>query len=456
VDFQTSPGHTVGTVAYMSPEQARGEELDRRTDLFSMGVVLYEMATGEVPFSGNTSAVIFDAILNREPPSVLERNPVLPAELGHIIRKTLEKDRKLRYQSAAELRADLERLKRDSSTERTAGALAAPHRRSPAWFLIAAAALLILVVAAAFFFRRRPERAIREIVPTRVTSNSSETPIQTMALSPDGKYLAYADTNGVHVRSMQTADSRVLPDTRGMEVIYWAADATQFFISKRSAGQFVLYSVSLPGGVLHPLGDVLPSPGGEYSLTFSGGHGELRRAADGKSYSLDRKDAPRGSIAWSTGDKRLAIVFHPPGLSAPDRIEVLEPENGRWTTVFRVASSQEGGIRGVAWLSDHELVYAQDEPAPRRDSNLWVVDLNASTGLPSGAAHRLTHWTDYPIQDVSASADGSRLCFLRESFRTDIYVGALQSRGSRLVSPHRLTLESTSALMCLRMLVRFV
>jgi serine/threonine protein kinase len=216
----------------MSPEQARGEELDRRTDLFSMGVVFYEMATGQVPFGGNTSAVIFDAILNRNPAPVLERNPAVPAELGRIIDKALEKDRRLRYQSAAELRADLERLKRDSSTERTSSVIAG-RRGSRAWLVLTGAVLLIVaIVAGAFLLRRRPEQRIRELVPTRVTSNSSEAPIGTMALSPDGKYLAYSDINGVHVRSLQTADSRVLPHTKGMRVQYWAADATQFFVSK--------------------------------------------------------------------------------------------------------------------------------------------------------------------------------------------------------------------------------
>jgi serine/threonine protein kinase len=236
VDFLTSPGHTVGTVAYMSPEQARGEELDRRTDVFSMGVVIYEMATGQVPFAGNTSAVIFDAILNREPASVLERKPALPMELGHIIRKALEKDRKLRYQSAAELRADLDRLKRDSSADRSPGAMpphVAARHRSRAWLALAGTVLLIVAVAAvAFLLRSRPDRSVRELVPTRVTSNSSEAAIQTMALSPDGKYLAYSDINGVHVRSIGTADSRVLPDTKGLLVQYWAADATQFFVAK--------------------------------------------------------------------------------------------------------------------------------------------------------------------------------------------------------------------------------
>ena len=143
----TSPGSTLGTVAYMSPEQVRGKELDARTDLFSFGAVLYEMCTGTLPFRGDTSALIFNAILERAPVAPVRLNPDVPAEVERIINKALEKDRNLRYQNAADIRADLERLKRDTTSGRAVSRQSALALRWPLIGIGAIAALLAVLAA---------------------------------------------------------------------------------------------------------------------------------------------------------------------------------------------------------------------------------------------------------------------------------------------------------------------
>jgi serine/threonine protein kinase len=213
----THEGAAIGTLGYMSPEQARGEELDSRSDLFSFGAVLYEMATGRQPFSGNTSAVIFDAILNKTPTAPVRLNPEVHPELEKIIDKLLEKDRRMRFQTAADLAADLRRLKRRSESQASAVAVAiAPPRtgrRLGLWLTVTTMVLLLAAGVAYWtgvFARQRPWTE-SELKPEQVTASSTENPVFVSAVSPDGKYIAYSDIEGLHLRATGSGETQVLP-----------------------------------------------------------------------------------------------------------------------------------------------------------------------------------------------------------------------------------------------------
>jgi serine/threonine protein kinase len=270
----TRTGVTIGTAAYMSPEQVRGEPLDSRTDLFSFGLVLYEMATRQRAFAGDTAAVLHHAILNQTPVPVRSLNPRIPGKLEAIINKAIEKDVRSRYQTASEMRLDLEELLQARHARRsvTGGAVLAVIS------CLAGAVWLVMM-------RPRAPNSSLEVRFRQLTTNAPENRVLDGAISPDGKYLVYSDLKGMHVKLMQTGETRSIPQPKALvqqgvdwEVVAaWLPNGTQVIANAHEPGRNAetwtskgtsVWLVSVLGGAPKKLRDEAMA----YSVSPGGSH----------------------------------------------------------------------------------------------------------------------------------------------------------------------------------------
>ncbi len=372
----TSPGMTIGTIAYMSPEQARAKELDARTDLFSFGIVLYEMATQKQAFAGSSNAVIFDAILNKMPVVASRVNPEISPELERIINKALEKDRDLRYQTAAEMRADLKRLKRDSDSGKSAvhsGAAqtaASTEIQSPASstvlvktapakntkLALGAAAILLLLIAGFAFYRfsnSKPAKT-QTIKISRISQWNKE--IASAALSPDGHTIAFTSTVGgvPQVFVMLTSGGEPLQLTNnegGKQVETFSPDSHEIYY-RRTEGRDESWAVPTLGGtprrVVYGI-NLQPSKDGESFYYLKSDSRSIFRSnksglGEETIYTLNSAFLPVG-IALPSDDKSLFIVSVKEQITDTSYTSRLSLKDKKFEELFSM-----DGINSGDWL----------------------------------------------------------------------------------------------------------
>jgi Tol biopolymer transport system component len=441
----TSEGKIVGTVAYMSPEQAEGKPVDPRSDIFSLGVVLHEMATGGRPFKGDTNVAILSSILKDTPSPVTDANPALPADLARVIRRCLAKDPERRYQTAADVRNELEELKQDTSSGTTT--MAAPGRRSlgdgpvvrgrgPVAAVVAGvAAIAVAIMTVMLVKQRAAPAAATGFTIDRLQRLTTTGTAFIAAISPDGRYVVHAkiEEGGASLWTRQTAASSdvriVAPSDTRIDGLVFAPDGNHVYYSTYSGGIGVawLHKVPVLGGTPTRVLEDLDSP-----VTFS---------PDQKQIAFLRGSAARGTtellVADVTGANARVLAVAPP----PDK---FQPEGISWSpdgkTILATAGSTRPGIPALVYAVDTAsgAVKAIGEPWGFVRDVQWLrdgrsflvtgVDLSGVANqqiwrltYPSGEKSRVTNDLN-SYTGVSLSADGRSLATVQAETVARVYV----------------------------------